>query len=555
MQLGQAGPREIRIFSGEHDQKFKLHLTELHESTHFHLITNTTIGQIQHACDGILTGIEQSLQRAEDLSVLGMTEASLADLEASYHLIESNTVLLHEVTASYIEYAFSKTFERQTEFEPALVERSEIYGLPIIERCRLFESRLSSIYRSGSFRGNVIYTLAKIALNRRLAPASPRQTLAEGVVEIYSSAPPPDLIFSAYADVFEHRWEDLKELLESVDAAFSDHVKWTGGSAEDLFYKLRGTSQASIAQVKNLENLHKEFLYHGLSLSFDPDGFSSHIEAMEHVGKTVLPSLRPLLGSWKLEVDSQSHPIKPAVVDPTLAVVSGLRIKAGSDANTLSTMVRGLSLKGFSRQVATVVAHVHDSPVREVGGVEGAMAIDVAAGECLFTMILSQIHDETGDVMRERISFSLAVDAFVHVIPSLAFHVAAIIASSCHPLSDELTKSLARKFSDSVRHVFFRPHGSMYVETVEFGSYKFQTPAFAAFIRSTKDAFGGLALFLGANDSFWTIDQVTETRLIELLDWAQHHEQIEFISSLPFDSDLVSDIRYAITSSLLRLSA
>jgi hypothetical protein len=551
MQLGQAGPRGVKIFSRNHDQEYLLHLTELHESTHFHLINNTTVGQVQHICDGILTLIEGSSDRIEQLRILCMSEASVLDLEATYQLIHRNTELLHEVTASYIEFAFARTFGRQSEFESALVERSEVYGLPIIERCRLFESRLGAMYKSGSFRGNVIYTIAKIALNRRLMPATSHRTLADGIFEIFSSAPPPDTLFLAFADFFEHRWQHLKELLKNIDAAFSAHLQWKGGSAEDLFSLLRGNSQATIANVKNLENLHKVFLYRGLSTLFDPGGFNSHIEAMEHFGTTILPSLSPLMGNYKLEWRIQDHPIKPSVLDPTLAANVGLRIDAGSDAKTLCKLVQDFCIEGFSCQRVTLVVHVDDGANR-LSGIEGAIDIETVEGECLFTMIISQIQDGSGDVMRERILFSFSIDKFLHIIPSLTFGIPALIASSCRPESDELAKAVARKFLNSGCHVFFRPHGSMFVETVEFGAYKFQTPAFAAFVRFTEDAAGGgLVLFIAANEGFWMVDQVTETRLTELVNWVYHNEQIRHIYSLPFDRDLIGDMRYAVTSSLL----
>jgi hypothetical protein len=551
MNLGQAGPSEVLIFSKNHDEEFRLHLTELHESTHFYLINNTIVGNVQKFCDQIFSMIEQSSARPRELARLGMSEVDLLDLYKTYQKIESITLRLHEVAASYTEYVFAKNYRRQVDFEKTLVERSEIYNLPIFEDCKMLESRLETVFRSASFRGNIIYTIAKISLNRRLAAAQQRQSLASGVAEVILSAPPPDALFSVYMDAFDERWSDIRDILIGIDANFCRRLSWSKGNAEELFDAVRQSPKFTLAKVKILENLHKDFLYVGLSTSLEPDGFSTHACAIEHFNTKVLPSLMALVSNVELRPQITNYPAKPRVSDPTLVDPTGIRFCGDASLEDVGRLIKLLCFKGFSQQRLTLIVHVYSGSFTHRLGIDGVNDIQIASGNFLCSAILSQIHNDSADVLRERVLFSAPVDRLLQDISILGVEVTAVILSSLHPSSDDLAKYTARKFVTVSRQVFYRPWQSMHVEAVELGEYSFQLPALAAFIKTTEEEAGGLVLFLGSQESFWIIDIVTNSRLVELVDWVRNHDQIQPLGSLPFDSDFLAELRYAVTTSLI----
>ena len=548
--LGTGGPREIEIFSHQHDKTKRVWLTELHEMTHFHLFQTSITGRIQDLCDTILSRIESDDGSDELLQALLQTDYD--SLSAAYETAKNSSIRLHEVTASYCEYALASVHGMKSEYKVILEERSHLYQLPLLEDCFRIDERLLELYAVGSLRGQIVYTIARISLDRRLkASKVETSTMGEYFSRLLCSAETPDKRFVAFFEKILGYWPSFKKVIQEADNRVSSIMGWQG-SAEELLRSMIA-SKASGEQHKEFEGHFKDTMYEALAAALDREAFSNPEVGFEYYKNEILPEITAYLGSRGIPLEMAWLP--PQVAPrPKIAYASeqdalvSLLLKEDLPTDSIIEAASTLFDDGAERHMAYIVVHVAEGHAGWQHQTMDTISLAIPPG-CHECTLVACNYFAAGDApARGKLHFATSPYRIWDLASRIGSVLTAVIVSCLKTDSEPLAREFARSVPFEDITTILSPAASMFAETIEHGAYKVGSPAAALFVKQAPEDDNGMVFLIGENEPFWIADYCSAARMGDLHNWVVHQEAVTVLRQSPFPNAILNDIMFVFRS-------
>lgn len=408
--LGYTTPREIVLYQRLHSSAFELMLTETHEEIHFHLFQSSTFGFVQGLFDQLIYEMEIEPDLPLALFERRLVEADYRDFLAAYQVSLFRALRTQESTAAFCELCIAEAHNAHDVLLSSLPERSKQYGIPIDLDCDLFRSRLSGRYRTKALRGQVVYNIARVALNRRLEKAlDNRASLGAATRILLCSGPPPDEVYAWFVTAFQERWPEIEALLDraenaamptsragrSIDLVCVELLQNNAGSA---FYELEEAFK--VAVLEELEQF--------VSRAFDTTPDRERKQCREDVFGLLAPLLKRH-GWTPKKLVTLERPVYPPVK---------MSARNFATRDVLAMRVTDEEVAEFVNAPVTALWSICLYPfVTETISRFGDMSLRFSAGEILFSLCALEVH--YGDLDHgqvSRINWPGTVDDFIPVV-------------------------------------------------------------------------------------------------------------------------------------------
>lgn len=408
--LGYATPREIVLYQRLQNGALERMLTQTHEETHFHLFQITTFGFVQGILDRLVDDVEAQPDISQALLERRLDEDAYEDFLSAYQQSLFRALRAQESTAAFCELCIAEAHGAQEMLLAVLPERSKQYGVPIHLDCDVFRSGLGGRYRTKSLRGQVVYNIARVALNRRPERiVDDEASLAAATRILLGSGPSPDEVYDWFVSAFEKRWPEIEALLDRAETS-AVSASSAGVSIDLLCFE--ALQAGSIATFHQLEEAFKVAVLDELEQyvleAFDTTPNHQRARYRDDVFET----LAPVLGrhGWLLE--------RPTVLDRSVSPPVKMVTRNFETSDMLAVRVADQEVAEFARNPTSALWSICLYPfVMDTDARFGEVSLQFRTGDLLFSLTTLEVGiDELDNAWVTRINWPGTVADFIPVV-------------------------------------------------------------------------------------------------------------------------------------------